>query len=95
VDETALRSLDDVDTGSDGRDRDRHLGTRDGRNSGALVDDVRGERATLDPTQISLAGTFSCQLVLGVLGVLVMSSEHATGTIPSSRRRCRRRCRTR
>jgi ABC-2 type transport system permease protein len=38
-------------------------------------------RATLDPAQISLAGTFSCQLVLGVLGVLVMSSEYATGTI--------------
>ncbi|MGO8877819.1 MAG: ABC transporter permease subunit [Acidimicrobiales bacterium] len=38
-------------------------------------------RATLDPTQISLAGTFFCQLVLGVLGVLVMSSEYTTGTI--------------
>ena len=38
-------------------------------------------RATLDPTRLSLAGTFFCQLVLGVLGVLVMSSEYATGTI--------------
>jgi ABC-2 type transport system permease protein len=38
-------------------------------------------RATFNPTQLSLAGTFFCQLVLGVLGVLVMSSEYATGTI--------------
>ena len=38
-------------------------------------------RATLNPTQLSLVGTFFCQLVLGVLGVIVMSSEYSTGTI--------------
>jgi len=37
--------------------------------------------APIDPTQLSLVGTFFCQLVIGVLGVLVMSGEYGTGTI--------------
>jgi ABC-2 type transport system permease protein len=38
-------------------------------------------RASVDPTRLSLAGIFFCQLVLGVLGVLVLSGEYSTGTI--------------
>jgi ABC-2 type transport system permease protein len=38
-------------------------------------------RAGFDPIQVSLTAAFFCQLVLGVLGVLVMSAEYATGTI--------------
>jgi ABC-2 type transport system permease protein len=38
-------------------------------------------RASVDPTRLSLAGIFFCQLVLGVLGVLVVSGEYSTGTI--------------
>jgi ABC-2 type transport system permease protein len=38
-------------------------------------------RAGFDPIQVSLTAAFFCQLVLGVLGVLVMSAEYGTGTI--------------
>jgi len=34
-----------------------------------------------DPTSLSLTGVFVAQLIVGVLGVLVMSSEYGTGTI--------------
>lgn len=40
-----------------------------------------GERLRFDPTGFSLNGIFLAQLALGVLGVLVMSSEYATGQI--------------
>jgi ABC-2 type transport system permease protein len=46
--------------------------------------EVRAHLATtgpFDPTRLSLTGTFFCQLVLGVLGVLVVSGEYGTGTI--------------
>jgi ABC-type transport system involved in multi-copper enzyme maturation permease subunit len=46
--------------------------------------EVRAHLATtgpFDPTRLSLTGTFFCQLVIGVLGVLVMSGEYSTGTI--------------
>lgn len=46
--------------------------------------EVRAHLATTgpyNPTRLSLTGTFFCQLVLGVLGVLVMSGEYGTGTI--------------
>lgn len=39
------------------------------------------ERLTIDPTAISLRGVFLAQLAIGVLGVLVMSSEYTTGMI--------------
>ena len=39
------------------------------------------ERLTFDPTAQSLRGLFLAQLAIGVLGVLVISSEHATGLI--------------
>jgi ABC-2 type transport system permease protein len=39
------------------------------------------QRAGFDPTQVSLTAAYFCQLVLGVLGVLVMSAEYGTGTI--------------
>jgi ABC-2 type transport system permease protein len=39
------------------------------------------DRLTFDPTALSLAGVFLAQLAIGVLGVLVMSSEYATGQI--------------
>lgn len=38
-------------------------------------------RAGFDPTRVSLTAAFFCQLVLGVLGVLVVSAEYGTGTI--------------
>lgn len=34
-----------------------------------------------DPTSLSLTGVFVAQLIIGVLGVLVMSTEYGTGTI--------------
>ncbi len=40
-----------------------------------------GELRNLDPTRFSLNGLFLAQLAIGVLGVLVMSSEYATGQI--------------
>lgn len=46
--------------------------------------EVRAHLATAgpyDPTRLSLTGTFFCQLVIGVLGVLVVSAEYGTGTI--------------
>jgi ABC-2 type transport system permease protein len=39
------------------------------------------ERFTFDPTAQSLRGLFLAQIALGVLGVLVISSEYATGLI--------------
>jgi hypothetical protein len=39
------------------------------------------ERLTFDPTAQSLRGLFLAQLAIGVLGVLVISSEYATGLI--------------
>ncbi|MBO0692646.1 MAG: hypothetical protein J2P58_07095 [Acidimicrobiaceae bacterium] len=39
------------------------------------------DRATLDPTSISLRGIMLAQLAIGVLGVLVVSSEYSTGMI--------------
>jgi ABC-type transport system involved in multi-copper enzyme maturation permease subunit len=39
------------------------------------------ERLTFDPTAQSLRGIFLAQLAIGVLGVLVISSEYATGMI--------------
>lgn len=44
--------------------------------SGGIVD-----RATFDPTARSLAGVFLAFIVIGVLGVLIMSAEYGTGTI--------------
>jgi ABC-type transport system involved in multi-copper enzyme maturation permease subunit len=42
------------------------------------------ERLTFDPTQHSLRGLFLAQLAIGVLGVLVMTSEYSTGLIRTS-----------
>ncbi len=39
------------------------------------------DRLTFDPTSISLRGLLFGQLVIGVLGVMVMSAEYGTGTI--------------
>ncbi|MCU1488910.1 MAG: putative transporter transrane protein [Acidimicrobiaceae bacterium] len=39
------------------------------------------DRATFDPTRVSLSGLLFAQLAVGVLGVLVMSAEYGTGTI--------------
>jgi ABC-2 type transport system permease protein len=39
------------------------------------------ERLSLDPTTVSLRGVFLAQLAIGVLGVLVISSEYSTGMI--------------
>jgi len=41
----------------------------------------RGPFASLDPTAISLAGVTLAQLILGILGVLVVSNEYANGLI--------------
>ena len=38
-------------------------------------------RLTFDPTSMSLRGLLFSQLIIGVLGVLVMSAEYGTGTI--------------
>jgi ABC-type transport system involved in multi-copper enzyme maturation permease subunit len=39
------------------------------------------DQATFDPTRSSLIGIFFGQLVIGILGVLVVSAEYGTGTI--------------
>lgn len=39
------------------------------------------DKLTFDPTSLSTAGLFFAQLALGVLAILVMSSEYSTGTI--------------
>ncbi len=39
------------------------------------------ERATFDPTATSLGGVFLAQLAVGVLGVLLVTAEYASGTI--------------
>jgi ABC-2 type transport system permease protein len=41
-------------------------------------------RASLDPAAYSLSGFFLAQLAIGVLGVLVMTGEYATGSIRST-----------
>jgi ABC-2 type transport system permease protein len=56
---------------------------------GAMYDMVRVARpprqaadvASFDPTAISLTGIHLAQLAIGVLGVLLITGEHATGTI--------------
>ncbi|MCU1488778.1 MAG: putative transporter transrane protein [Acidimicrobiaceae bacterium] len=40
-----------------------------------------GDRLSFDATRTSLIGVFFAQLVIGVLGVLVVTSEYGTGTI--------------
>ena len=42
------------------------------------------ERARFDATWLSLSGLFLAQLAIGVLGVLMISSEYATGQIRST-----------
>ena len=42
---------------------------------------IAGERLSFDPTMRSLRGVFLSSLAIGVLGVLVISSEYATGLI--------------
>lgn len=42
------------------------------------------EAAGFDPTAVSLSGVFLAQLALGVLGVLVITGEYATGSIRST-----------
>ncbi|MGH9045205.1 MAG: ABC transporter permease [Acidimicrobiales bacterium] len=42
------------------------------------------ERVGFDPTARSLAGVFLGQIVIGVLGVLVMSAEYSSGTIKAT-----------
>src|SRR6478735_3826958 len=41
----------------------------------------RGPFASLDPTAISLAGVTLAQLIIGILGVLIVSNEYANGLI--------------
>jgi hypothetical protein len=40
-----------------------------------------GDKLNFDPTSVSLTGLLFSQLIIGVLGVLVMSAEYGTGTI--------------
>ena len=42
------------------------------------------DRLSFDPTQLSLRGMLFGQLVIGVLGVLVVSAEYSTGSIRST-----------
>jgi ABC-2 type transport system permease protein len=57
---------------------------------GALFSSLRAhrfgrfDRLGFDPTLVSLRGVFLAQLAIGVLGVLVISGEYATGMIRSS-----------
>lgn len=42
------------------------------------------DRAFFDPTEISLRGAYLAQLIVGVLGVLVVTGEYSTGMIRAS-----------
>jgi ABC-type transport system involved in multi-copper enzyme maturation permease subunit len=42
------------------------------------------ERARINPTGVSLRGVFLAQLIIGVLGVLVVTGEYSTGMIRAS-----------
>lgn len=42
------------------------------------------ERAFFDPTEVSLRGAYLAQLIIGVLGVLVVTGEYSTGMIRAS-----------
>jgi ABC-type transport system involved in multi-copper enzyme maturation permease subunit len=44
----------------------------------------QADRAAFDPAAYSLSGFFLAQLAVGVLGVVVITSEYATGTIRST-----------
>jgi hypothetical protein len=44
----------------------------------------RRDRQNFDPTNLSLSGLYLSQLAVGVLGVLMMSGEYATGMIRAS-----------
>jgi ABC-2 type transport system permease protein len=55
---------------------------------GALISFGRGSHANrgdggflIDPTRVSLQGFFIAEISIGVIGVLIMSSEYATGSI--------------
>ncbi len=48
------------------------------------LNERRGGFDRFDPTDRALRGVFLAQLAIGVLGVLVMSSEHVTGMIRTS-----------
>jgi hypothetical protein len=50
----------------------------------AYLKDTAADRATWDPTTASFAGLSLAQLAIGVLGVLVITSEYSTGAITSS-----------
>jgi len=51
------------------------------------------ERLTFDPTSRSLSGVFLAQLAVGVLGVLAISGEYATGMIGRRSQSCPAVCR--
>lgn len=42
------------------------------------------DRAAFDPTTITLSGVWFAQLAIGVLGILTITAEHASGTIRAS-----------
>lgn len=51
----------------------------------ASFDDQVGQfQAAFDPTQTSLAGTSLAQIAIGVLGILMVTSEYSTGTMSNT-----------
>jgi ABC-2 type transport system permease protein len=52
-----------------------------GSEAGRWAHTDAGDRLSFDPTSLSLAGFLFGQLAIGVLGVLVVTSEYSTGTI--------------
>jgi hypothetical protein len=50
----------------------------------AYLKSTAADKATWDPTSASLAGLALAQLAIGVLGVLVITSEYSTGSITST-----------
>jgi ABC-type transport system involved in multi-copper enzyme maturation permease subunit len=50
----------------------------------ALVTQADADRAAFDPTAASLSGVLLAQIAVGVLGVLVVTSEFASGSIRTS-----------
>jgi ABC-type transport system involved in multi-copper enzyme maturation permease subunit len=47
----------------------------------SFASDSPGDKATFDPTAVSLAGMFLGQLALGVMAIILMTSEYSTGSI--------------
>jgi len=84
MDQDAHGALDNMDAGGHGRRERRRCRNRLSSSLGSWHTMSLGDKLSFDPTSVSLTGLLFSQLIIGVLGVLVMSAEYGTGTIRST-----------